>query len=292
MPFDCLEFDPALRWIDVADEVSFLVADLETRERPLHAQAFLGGYLAASGDYQSCLLLPLFRAHRSLVRAKVMVLTATRSQATGAARKARRSHEKYVACAQRALAPHRPKLVLMSGASGSGKSWLAQRLAPELRAVHLRSDIERKRLAGFPPLARSASALAQGLYARDVSRAVHDRLAECAADALAGGFTTIVDATFGVAADRARFRALAARLGLHTWIVHCHAPRELLEARIRERRRRANDPSEADIGVLNWQEAHFTAPAAQEGMTVLDAAELGPREIARGIGAATPPVTT
>jgi len=30
-PFDCLEFDPALRWIDVADEVAFLVMDLEAR---------------------------------------------------------------------------------------------------------------------------------------------------------------------------------------------------------------------------------------------------------------------
>jgi hypothetical protein len=287
MPFDCLEFDPALRWIDVADEVSFLLTDLEARERPLHAQAFLGGYLSASGDYQACLLLPLFRAHRALVRAKVMALTATASGTTGAAaRNARRIHARYVECAQRALAPQRPKLVLMSGVSGSGKTWMARRLAPPLRAVHLRSDIERKRLAGLSSLARSASALAQGLYARDVTRAVYDRLAECAADALAGGCTTIVDATFGLARDRARFRALAARLGLDTWIVYCHAGRKALAARIRKRHRAAIDPSEADMGVLDWQEAHFTAPAAQEGVTVLDAAELAPRELARRISAA------
>ena len=289
MPFDCLEFDPALRWIDVADEVSFLLTDLEARERPLHAQAFLGGYLSASGDYQACLLLPLFRAHRALVRAKVMALTATASGTTGAAaRNARRLHARYVECAQRALAPQRPKLVLMSGVSGSGKTWMARRLAPALHAVHLRSDIERKRLAGLSSLARSASALAQGLYARDVTRAVYDRLAECATDALAGGLTTIVDATFGLARDRARFRALAARLGLDTWIVYCHAGRKVLEARMRKRHRAATDPSEADIGVLNWQAAHFTAPATQEGVTVLDAAEVAPRELARRISAAAP----
>ena len=100
---------------------------------------------------------------------------------------------------------------------------MAQRLAPPLRAVHLRSDIERKRLRGLPALARSGSALAQGLYSRRVTRAVYDRLAECATDALAGGCTTIVDATFGLSADRARFRALAAGLGIDTWIVYCHA---------------------------------------------------------------------
>jgi len=288
-PFDCLEFDPALRWIDVADEVSFLLSDLEARRRPLHAQAFLGAYLSASGDYQACLLLPLFRAHRALVRAKVMALGARAAgTAEAAARNARRSHERYVEVAQRALALRRPKLVLMSGVSGSGKTWMAQRLAPPLRAVHLRSDIERKRLRGLPALARSGSALAQGLYSRRVTRAVYDRLAECATDALAGGCTTIVDATFGLSADRARFRALAAGLGIDTWIVYCHAARKTLEARIHRRHKRANDPSEADTRVLEWQETHFTAPATQEGASVLDAAKLAPREIARRIGAATP----
>ncbi len=286
LPFDCLEFDPALRWIDVADEVAFLVADLDARQRPLHSQAFLGGYLSASGDYQACLLLPVFRAHRALVRAKIMALTASaKGVATAAAREARRRHGRYVACAQRALAPPRPKLVLMSGLSGSGKTWLAERLAPALQAVHVRSDIERKRLAGLSPSARSASAVAQGLYAPGVTQAVYDRLAQCAADALAGGYTTIVDATFGLAKDRERFRALATQLGLDTWIIYCHAPSRLLEKRILERRRRARDPSEADIAVLHWQESRFTPPAAHEATAVLDAAELAPRQLARRIGA-------
>ena len=292
-PFDCLEFDPALRWIDVADEVAFLVMDLEARARPLHAQAFLGGYLSASGDYQACLLLPLFRAHRALVRAKVMALNAAASGTSAiAARKARRDHERYIECAQQALAMQRPRLVLMSGLSGSGKTWVAQRLAPALHAVHLRSDIERKRLAGLPALARSGSGLGKGLYGRSATRAVYERLAQCTADALAGGCTIIVDATFGLSAERARFRALAAALGIDTWIVYCHAARKTLEARIRDRHERANDASEADIRVLDWQETQFTAPAPQEGFTILDAAKLAPRQIVSRIsgrvGARTP----
>jgi len=284
-PFDCLEFDPALRWIDVADEVSFLLADLDARQRPLHAQAFLGGYLTTSGDYQACLLLPIFRAHRALVRAKVMALAASAAgTARAAVREARRGHERYLECAQRALAPQPPRLVLMSGLSGSGKTWLARRLAPVLGAVHVRSDIERKRLAGLAPLARSASALAQGIYGRKMTAAVHERLIECANDALAGGYTTIVDATFGVAAERARFRALAAQLGLPLHIVHCHAPEAVLERRILERTRRAADPSEADLEVLRWQEAHFTPPALHEADVVLDAAQLPAAELARRIG--------
>jgi len=288
-PFDCLEFDPALRWIDVADEVSFLLADLDARQRPLHAQAFLGGYLTTSGDYQACLLLPVFRAHRALVRAKVLALSATTAGAARAAvREARRGHERYVECAQRALAPRPPRLVLMSGLSGSGKTWLARRLAPTLGAVHVRSDIERKRLVGLAPLARSASALAQRLYGREMTAAVYERLIECAADSLAGGYTTIIDATFGVAAERARFRALAAQLGLPLHIIHCHAPERVLERRILERGRRAADPSEADLEVLHWQEAHFTPPAPHEADAVLDATQRSVGELAREVNGVAP----
>ena len=287
LPFDCLEFDPALRWIDVADEVSFLLADLEARQRPLHAQAFLGGYLSASGDYQACLLAPVFKAHRALVRAKVMALTATaHGTASAPAREARRGFRSYLACAQRALAPARPALVLMTGLSGSGKTWLAERLAPPLNAVHLRSDIERKRLAGLAPLARTASALARGLYARKTTVTVYERLADSAADTLAGGYTTIVDATFARAEDRLRFRALAARLGVNLCIVYCQAPRTLLEKRVTERGRRRRDPSEANINVLNWQEAQFTPPAPHEADLVLDAARLTPQALVRRIAAA------
>jgi aminoglycoside phosphotransferase family enzyme/predicted kinase len=288
LPFDCLEFDPALRWIDVADEVAFLVADLEARQHPLHAQAFLSGYLSASGDYQACLLLPVFGAHRALVRAKILALSAATNHRTASvAREARRAHARYVARAQRALAPQQPKLVLMSGLSGSGKTWLAERLAPALAAVHVRSDIERKRLAGLSPVARSSSAVAQGLYAPAATEAVYRRLAQCAADALAGGYNTIIDATFGVARERERFRALATQLSLDTWIVYCHAPHGLLEKRLRERQRRGRDPSEADIAVLRWQESHFIPPAAREATAVLDAAEFSVPQLLRRLRAMT-----
>ena len=174
----------------------------------------------------------------------------------------------------------------MTGLSGSGKTWLAERLAPPLQAVHLRSDIERKRLAGLAPLARSASALARGLYARKTTVTVYERLAASAADALAGGYTTIVDATFVRADERLRFRTLAARLGVTLCIVYCRTPRQVLVKRIIERGRRRRDPSEANIDVLRWQEAQFTAPAAHEAGLVLEAAGLTTHQIVRRISAA------
>jgi len=287
--FDCLEFEPALRWTDVADEIAFLLADLAARQHPLHAQAFLGGYLSESGDYQSCTCLPLFRAHRALVRSKVAALAALeRTQAERDMDRVRRESEAYLECARDSLAPRAPLLVLMCGLSGSGKTWLAQRLAPRLAAVHMRSDVERKRLAGLAAAERSGSALAQGLYAPAATRAVYRRLAQCASDVLCGGYSAIVDATFGEREQRAQFSALAARLGVRILIVHCQAPVAMLTARILERQRRDADASEADVAVFEWQRSHFEPIVAAEGFVVHEVTTAEPHaldELLRRIGA-------
>ncbi|NNG12861.1 MAG: phosphotransferase, partial [Halobacteria archaeon] len=56
-PFDCIEFNPKLRWIDVISEAAFLTMDLEDRGYPGLAYRFLNGYLQHSGDYAGVGLL-------------------------------------------------------------------------------------------------------------------------------------------------------------------------------------------------------------------------------------------
>jgi len=99
--FDCMEFEPAFRWIDTAEEAAFLLADLDARGYPLHAHAFLTGFLAQSGDYGACRVLDLYKFHHALVRAKVAALTADNSPQPCAL------FDSYVAVARRALEPKR-----------------------------------------------------------------------------------------------------------------------------------------------------------------------------------------
>jgi aminoglycoside phosphotransferase family enzyme/predicted kinase len=240
--FDGLEFDPAMRWIDSADEIAFLLSDLAPYRDLSLPHSFLQGYLLESGDYEACRFLFLYRAHRFLVRAKVIAVS-------GEARSA----GEYVEAASRALAPGRAVLILMSGLSGSGKSWLAQRLAPALGAVHVRSDMERKRLAGMSIGARAVAEPGEGLYSAESSEQVHDRLLASADALLAGGYTTIVDATFIRRKHRQAFLELAARLGVPVRIVRCQASENVLKARIEERARGGADPSDANLAVLQWQ---------------------------------------
>ena len=266
VPFDGLEFDPALRWSDVASEVAFLVADLEARGHDRLARAFLQGYLDAGGDYALCGALRLFKAHRALVRAKVTALGAT-----GAAALAK--IDAYLECARCALVAPVPPLVVMCGLSGSGKTWLASQLAPLLRAIHLRSDVERKRLAGRTARERTASGVGEGLYAHELTERVYARLAECAGHVLADGYPAIVDATFATAANRARLKECARKAGAAAWLIECRAPAPLLRERIAERLARGSDPSEATLEVLAAQERGFEPVRPEEGWSML-AAEL------------------
>jgi len=267
--FDCLEYEPALRWIDTADELAFLTSDLQARARPLHAHALRSGYLAESGDYHACRGLALYEAHRALVRAKVAALSAAQTEEAGAREALQQEHFRLVTFAAGALASKTPRLILMSGLSGSGKTWLARQLAERLAAVHIRSDVERKRRVGLRQSASSQSGLGEDLYAAEASAAVYDDLARAAEDVMSGGIPAIVDATFLQRAQRGRFAQLATECDAPLRLILCEAPEPVLRARIIERSRVRHDASEADLGVLAWQQARAESATADEGIEVI-----------------------
>ncbi len=74
--FDCIEFNPDLRWIDVISDAAFLVMDLQDRRQPQLAQRFLNLYLEHTGDYCGLRVLPFYLTYRALVRAKVNAILA------------------------------------------------------------------------------------------------------------------------------------------------------------------------------------------------------------------------
>jgi aminoglycoside phosphotransferase family enzyme/predicted kinase len=253
VPFDCLEFDPKLRWIDVMNDVAFLVMDLCSHRRTDLASAFLNAYLERSGDYPGVRLLRFYSVYRALVRAMVDSLEAQGGLAQcglaqGSAPRgepARGRLRRRVETAARFMDHAPPMLILMHGVSGSGKSWLSERIALKLGAVRIRSDVERQRLAGpAPDPARYSPAFSRRTYAR---------LLECAAQCLRGGFDTLVDAAFLQAEERRRFESLAAAERARHLILSCAADPAELERRVSERRRAQSDVSEADLAVLARQ---------------------------------------
>ncbi|MGP1609070.1 MAG: AAA family ATPase, partial [Burkholderiales bacterium] len=191
--FDCVEFNANLRWIDVMSEVAFLVMDLEERGKPAHAHRFLNRYLEITGDYAGLQLLPFYKVYRALARAKVACQRAAQEK-PAAARKQAAICARYLACAARISLPQPRWLLLTHGFSGAGKNTVSQRIVEHTGALRLRSDVERKRLCGLPPLGDSESTVDGGLYDGETTRATDQCLVQLTRQVLEAGFPVIVDA--------------------------------------------------------------------------------------------------
>jgi hypothetical protein len=241
--FDALEFDRRLREIDVVSEVAFLAMDLCAAQRSDLAFGFLNRYFEASGDYDGVHVLRFYLVYRALVRAKVDAIKSVQT------RRSRRS-DTYLPAARRLAAPARPLLLVTHGLSGSGKTHVTDELVARLPALRVRSDLERKRLHGVAALARTGSAVGQGLYGAAASRRTYAVLAATADRLLRHGFNAIVDAAFLRRAERLAFRQVAAANGARFAILHCTAPEAELERRIAQRAAGGRDASEATFAVL------------------------------------------
>ncbi|MDN3516795.1 AAA family ATPase [Aquisalimonas lutea] len=263
--FDGIEFAPELRWIDVINEAAFLAMDLQSRGRPDLAARFLSAYLEATGDYDGAVLLPFYRAYRALVRAKVSGLRADDTGADARTRdEARRHRDQYLDEAEAETQLPTPRLVLMHGLSGSGKSTVARALVERLAAIRVRSDVERKRLLDLDADARTGAGVGQGPYDRATSERTYRRLEERAGQLLRAGCSVVVDAASLRRDERDRFRALAEAAGIPFTVVACQAPENVLRERIRARQQAGRDPSEADTTVLDHQLRAAELPDADE----------------------------
>jgi len=244
--FDCIEFDPALRWIDVMNDAAFMVMDLVAHGRRDLAFRFLDAWLETTGDHDGLRVLRYYMVARALVRARVAALREPSAQGLNAA-------PDYMATASSIATSTDAKLMITHGLSGSGKSFVSQRVLEHVGAVRIRSDVERKRLFGLRPLERSSSNQADGIYTPDATRRTFEALRARAALSLDAGFPTIVDAAFLRRGERAMMAALAAERHVSFCILHCHAAEDTLRHRIEARLAGRGDASEADERVLRLQ---------------------------------------
>jgi aminoglycoside phosphotransferase family enzyme/predicted kinase len=277
--FDALEFSENLRWIDVANDIAFLVMDLLARGRPDLGYPVLDAWLEDSGDYDSLAVMRFYLVYRSMVRAVVAAIRA--GQRDGRPEdSARPAASRYVELAADTVDTPPPRLYLMHGLSGSGKTWLSERLVARLPALRVRSDVVRKRLPDLAAGQRETGRLGEGLYADEVTERTYGALARHCETGLRAGFDMIADATFLHRQQRERFYEMAARLGVDATVLACRAPENVLRARIQQRGAGRRDASDADLAVLEHQLRHSEAPGPQEPARVLDVDTAGDAEAA------------
>lgn len=249
--FDAIEFDEALAVTDVVYDLAFLLMDLDHRGLRALGDAVLNRYVEETGDVGGLAALPLFLSARAAVRAKVLAAAGeiNPDMAVQADAEARR----YLDHAIAALEPPPPRLVAVGGLSGSGKSRLAEGLAPDLGAAPgalvLRSDALRKRLWGVAETDR----LPPEAYAPDVTARVYGALAERARLALSVGQAVVIDAVCASPDERALFESVAADAAARFDGLWLDAPLDLRAQRVTNRR---NDASDATAEVVKRQESY------------------------------------
>lgn len=263
--FDALEFDRTMRSMDVIDEIAFLAMDFTAHARPDLAHVLLNRYLEVTGDYAGTVCLGFYTLYRALVRAKVRAIKAAQAGTAAAEQVA-----PYLALARRLIKPRSRHLILTYGLSGSGKTTITNELVARLPAVRIRSDLERKRLAGVEPAAHDDLGVGEGRYDAASTERTYAALADAADAALAGGLDVIVDATFLSRARRQAFAPLAARHGASLAVLACEAPEAELRKRIRVRAAARSDASEATEAVLDAQLRTAEPPIDGENVVRVD----------------------
>lgn len=250
--FDCIEFNDRLRWIDVMNDIAFTCMDLRFRKRPDLAATLLNRYLEHTGDYEGLRVLRYYEVHRALIRCKVALLRKVQCLPdSDAAMDAMREASAYLAfAAERARLPQ-PAIMIAHGFSGSGKSTLARALVASIDAVQLRSDVERKRMAGIPVTSHEAAGGA--LYAPDMTQRTYARLLSLARMVTESGWRVIVDATFLRRTERETFMALAREMDVPFIILDVQASEAVMRKRLLAREEAGNDPSDAGVSVLERQ---------------------------------------
>ncbi len=232
--FDCIEFNPDLRYGDILNDIAFLYMDLEFRRRSDLALGLWQSYQNnIETGAQAETLLRFYCLYRAWVRAKVHFF---QIEATGDAAEHRYQSREYFRLASSYALPQ--MLLVCCGLIGSGKTTLAQDLGAALRAPLISSDQTR-------PKARKIwanSAYAQGRYSQKARLAVYHMLAAQVENRIPQGRTLILDATCETQAMRRIFAELATRMAIPCYFIEASCDPALIRARLQKR---STDPQKA-----------------------------------------------
>ncbi len=242
--YDCIEFAPQFRCGDVARDLAFLVMDLDERGEHGPAAHLASRYATLAADRDLATLLPFYKAHLACVRGKVNAISAADPDVAEPDRaEARRASLRYFSLA--GAYGLSPALVATCGLPGSGKSWLADRVARPLDAAIVRSDVVRKRLAGIPATHHPTGPEAEALYSARSSQLTYEAMVQEAEPMLTKGRSVVVDATFPQRQSRAAFARLAESRRAPFVLVHVTAPEPVVAQRLSRRPELPEEVSDA-----------------------------------------------
>ena len=255
---DCVEFDPALRYGDVASDVAFLAMDLDASDEAALSDKFITEYDKATADADLATLLNFYKCHRACVRGKVDSLKSLDHDLPDDEREqaGKRGRAKFELAARYARRG-RPSLIAVCGLVASGKSTIANKLRLRTGFEVLNSDRVRKQLASVPEDFRSKSDYGTGLYSPGFDQLTYSALLDEARDRLRKGRGVLLDATFKNPQHRAAVLALADETGVPALFVECRATEKQTISRLAERAKDVSEVSDATAEIYQIQKRDY-----------------------------------
>lgn len=259
---DCIEFNDRFRYSDTISDIAFLSMDLRNRGRDDLAEAFLDAYYDRSGEERIASLLRFYESYRAYVRGKVRSFVVDQdgpsdAEKAAATREAQRFFDRSLETARRL----RPRLILVCGLMGSGKTKQAKELARRAGTRVVHSDVTRKKLAGLDPERERHVPFGTDIYSDEWSERTYQFLVNEARSELARGNSIVLDASWSKARYRQLARAVAAQRDAIFGILECRAPESVLRSRLSKPSRHITD---GRIELLDDQRAAYEAPSAEE----------------------------
>jgi aminoglycoside phosphotransferase family enzyme/predicted kinase len=243
---DRVEFDSALRQVDIASDLAFLTMDLEAHGQRWAAEELVGAYRQAGLDTGSDALMSFHAAHRAQVRATVERVNADEHDGERQEQMLERARSMWTLAERLCWRARGPVALVICGPAGSGKSTLATELSRRSGLEVVSSDAIRKSAAGLGADQRGSCEH----YSEWFTHHTYKLLAVAALDAIRDRDGVIVDATCRSQSERSALLGGLSRAGATLLAVRCTVPLEVALERVE---RRLYDPgrlSDADPQIV------------------------------------------
>ncbi len=207
--YDCIEFNERFRYSDAVSDVAFLLMDLENYQRYDLSKMFLNYYIDFSNDKDITDIIDFYKIYRAYVRGKIAFFQQNRQEAN-----------QYFDLAFGYLPDnYKPKLFVMCGLTGSGKSYRAKQIADKIGVEIISSDEVRKELMNMDKHQKDLSDFKKGIYSDEITKKVYEKLSSTGYELLREGKNVILDATYLTKKLRDDVQSHMKRLGIKPNIV-------------------------------------------------------------------------
>lgn len=258
--FDRIEFNLRFACSDVAADLAFMTMDLDFHGKRNLADFLLDRYLDETGDYGLLRFHDFFRCYRAYVRGKVIGFQLGQNPPNPVEIKQRARAYFDLAKLYASTLFAKPKLVVFYGLPGTGKSLMASRTRDWTNAVHIRSDVVRRVLAGVSLNEHHYAKFGADLYSPEMSARVYDALKDKAVKYLSQGQSLILDATYSKQAERTELTHAVKDLG-DVYFIKCEAGDAKVKGWI-EQRKATDMQSDATWDIYLAMKQRFEAPPA------------------------------